>query len=120
MREIDDKALLKRLHSRLGKRKAFEELVKAFQQPLYAHIRRIVGNHEDADDVLQNTFVKAWRYIDSFKGDSAIYSWLYRIAANEAFSHLKQSKKMEKVEYTGHYDGTQSGDQLTGDEIVRK
>ncbi len=120
MRENNDKALLKRLHSRLGKRTAFEELVKTYQKPLYAHIRRIVGNHPDADDVLQNTFVKAWRFIDSFKGDSAIYTWLYRIAANEAFSHLKRDKRMEKVEYNAVYDKAEFGNNPSGDEIVRK
>lgn len=71
----------------------FNELVAAYQKPLYFHIRRMVGNHQDADDVLQNTFLKVWKYADKFKGESAIYTWLYRIASNEALSHLKSAEK---------------------------
>lgn len=63
-----------------------------FQQRLYWHIRKIVGDHEDAHDVLQNTFIKVWKSIDKFRGDSKLYTWLYRIATNEALSFLRSKK----------------------------
>ena len=63
--------------------RAFEVLVNTYKQKLYWHIRRIVLNHDDADDVLQNTFIKVFKNIKGFKGDSKLYSWMYRIATNE-------------------------------------
>lgn len=63
-----------------------------FQQSLYWHIRKIVLDHEDANDVLQNTFIKVWRYLPKFRGDSKLYTWLYRIATNEALSFLRAKK----------------------------
>ena len=73
--------------------RAFEVLVNTYKQKLYWHIRRIVLNHDDADDVLQNTFIKVFKNIKGFKGDSKLYSWMYRIATNEALSFLKQKSK---------------------------
>ena len=75
--------------------KAFEVLINTYKERLYWHVRRIVLNHDDADDVLQNTFIKVYRNIDGFKGDSKLYSWMYRIATNEALSFLK--KKSNKL-----------------------
>ncbi|WP_054557408.1 RNA polymerase sigma factor [Croceitalea dokdonensis] len=73
--------------------KAFEVLVNTFKERLYWHIRRIVLNHDDADDVLQNTFIKVYRNIAGFKGDSKLYSWMYRIATNESLTFLKQKSR---------------------------
>lgn len=81
---------------------AFEVLVSNYKERLYWHVRRIVLNHDDADDVLQNTFIKVFRNIDSFKGDSKLFSWMYRIATNEALSFLNQKSKklgLSNVEY---------------------
>ncbi|MEO9893133.1 RNA polymerase sigma factor [Aurantibacter sp.] len=69
--------------------KAFEVLINTYKERLYWHIRRIVLNHDDADDVLQNTFIKVFKNIDGFKGDSQLYSWMYRIATNESLSFMK-------------------------------
>lgn len=77
--------------------KAFEVLVNTYKQRLYWHIRRIVLNHDDADDVLQNTFIKVYRNINGFKGDSKLYSWMYRIATNEALSFLKTKSKKQGI-----------------------
>jgi len=75
--------------------KAFEVLVDTYKERLYWHIRRIVLDHDDTDDVLQNTFIKVFRNIEGFKGDSKLYSWMYRIATNESLSFLKtKSKKL--------------------------
>ena len=72
---------------------AFEKLLNQYKQPLYWHIRKIVLNHDDADDVLQNTFVKIFRGIEKFKGESKLYTWMYRIATNESLNFLKLKAK---------------------------
>ncbi|MEP3209596.1 MAG: RNA polymerase sigma factor [Maribacter sp.] len=77
--------------------KAFEVLVNTYKQKLYWHIRRIVLNHDDTDDVLQNTFIKVYRNIGGFKGESKLYSWMYRIATNEALSFLKSKSKKQGI-----------------------
>lgn len=71
----------------------FRLLMQAFQERLYWHIRRLVGTHADADDVLQNTFIKAWRGIANFEGKSKLYTWLYRIATNESLTFLAQRQR---------------------------
>ncbi len=72
---------------------AFQKLLRDYQRPLYSHIRNIVLNHNDADDVLQNTFVKVFQYLKDFKGDSKLFSWMYRIATNEAITFINQKAK---------------------------
>lgn len=72
---------------------AFKKLVKDYQKPLYNHIRTIVLNHDDTDDVLQNTFIKVFRNLSSFKGESKLFSWMYRIATNEALTFLQQKSR---------------------------
>lgn len=92
---IEEQTLIDELKQTETQAKAFEVLVSTYKERLYWHIRRIVLNHDDADDVLQNTFIKVYRNIASFKGDSKLYSWMYRIATNESLSFLKsKSKKM--------------------------
>ena len=88
----NEKELVERLKQKRTRDEAFDELVKAYQQPLYYHIRRMVGNHADADDVLQNTFVKVWRFIGTFNEESKLYTWMYRIACNEALGFLRAQK----------------------------
>lgn len=72
---------------------AFQKLVADFQRPLYNHIRNMVLDHDDAHDVLQNTFVKVFRHLGGFKGESKLFSWIYRIATNEALSFINQRAK---------------------------
>lgn len=76
---------------------AFRDLLHLYKERLYWQIRNIVKNHEDADDVLQNTFIKIFRNIDKFKGDSQLFSWMYRIATNEAITFLNNRAKKEKL-----------------------
>jgi RNA polymerase sigma-70 factor (ECF subfamily) len=90
---ISEKALVKELKQKESRAKAFEVLVNTYKERLYWHIRRIVLDHDDTDDVLQNTFIKVYRNIDGFKGESKLYSWLYRIATNESLTFLKQKSK---------------------------
>lgn len=92
----EEQQFIKRLNSRSTKEAAFTELLQLYKERLYWHIRHIVKSHEDADDVLQNTFIKVYRNIDKFKGDSKLYSWMYRIATNESITHInKNSKRMQ-------------------------
>ncbi len=76
---------------------AFKSIVDEYKEKLYMHIRKIVILHDDADDVLQNTFIKVWKYLPDFKGDSKIYTWLFRIATNEAITFINK-KKREKTD----------------------
>ena len=80
-----------------SKELAFKTLVKRYKERLYWHIRKIVITHDDADDVLQNTFIKIFRNIDKFKGDSKLYTWMYRIATNESISFLNSKAKRNQV-----------------------
>ncbi|MDC6365070.1 MULTISPECIES: RNA polymerase sigma factor [Flavobacteriaceae] len=90
---IAEETLVKELQQKESQAKAFEVLVNTYKERLYWHIRRIVLDHDDADDVLQNTFIKVYRNIEGFKGDSKLYSWMYRIATNESLTFLKQKSK---------------------------
>lgn len=85
-----DKQLVAMLKDPTSKAKAFEMVVGKYSSRLYWQIRYVVTFHDDADDVLQNTFIKAWGAIDSFRGESALSTWLYRIAANESLSFLQR------------------------------
>jgi RNA polymerase sigma-70 factor, ECF subfamily len=92
---IAEETLVQELKLEESRARAFEVLVNTYKERLYWHIRRIVLNHDDTDDVLQNTFIKVYRNIEKFKGDSKLYSWMYRIATNESLTFLKQkSRKM--------------------------
>lgn len=84
--------LLEALRNESTRKEAFSKLVRTNQQQLYYSIRRIVVLHEDTDDVLQNTFIKAWQGIDNFRGESSLSTWLYRIAMHEALDHLERKK----------------------------
>ncbi|PIB23606.1 RNA polymerase subunit sigma-70 [Maribacter sp. 4U21] len=90
---IAEETLVNELQHKATQEKAFELLVNTHKERLYWHIRRIVLNHDDADDVLQNTFIKVYRNINGFKGDSKLFSWMYRIATNESLSFLKHKSR---------------------------
>lgn len=91
-----------RLKDPKSKETAFRELLSLYKERLYWHIRKIVISHDDADDVLQNTFIKVYRSIDKFKGDSKLYSWLYRIATNEAITHINRNAKRMQISNEEH------------------
>ena len=80
--------LITQLKSKNSKELAFQTLVKRYKERLYWHIRKIVLSHDDADDILQNTFIKIFRNIDKFKGESKLFTWMYRIATNESITFL--------------------------------
>lgn len=90
---IDEVQLLEKLKSETNKEHAFRELVTLYKERLYWHIRNIVKSHDDTDDVLQNTYIKIYKNIHNFKGDSKLFSWMYRIATNEAITFINQNAK---------------------------
>ncbi|WP_284652992.1 RNA polymerase sigma factor [Flavobacterium terrisoli] len=103
---------------------AFQKLLRDYQRPLYNHIRNIVLNHDDADDVLQNTFVKVFQYLKDFKGDSKLFSWMYRIATNEAITFINQKAKRNgttsEALQTKIVDNLKADTYFDGDEIQLK
>ena len=88
---LDDSDII-RLYKAGSREEAFNHIVKNYGERLYWHIRRLVLVHEDADDLLQNTFVKAWGAMDGFRGESGLYTWLYRIATNETLTFLNKQR----------------------------
>lgn len=116
--------LLANLKTESKKEIAFSELVSLYKERLYWHIRNIVKSHDDADDVLQNTFIKVYKNIGSFKGDSKLYSWMYRIATNEAITFInKRARQMqissEELQSLA-IDNLKSDVYFEGDEIQMK
>jgi len=79
------------------KERAFTDIVKKYQEKLYWHVRRMVVDHEDANDVLQNVFIRVWNALENFREDSQLYTWLYRIATNECLTFLEQRKKRASI-----------------------
>lgn len=93
----NEEQLVKELQSQQHKEKAFRALMSLYKERLYWHIRNIVKSHNDADDVLQNTFIKIYKNIHTFKGDSKLFSWMYRIATNESITLLNKNAKRLQV-----------------------
>ncbi|APU69662.1 MAG: RNA polymerase sigma factor [Bacteroidota bacterium] len=119
-----EEQFIARLQDDKTAREAFSELVNNYQQRLYWHIRNMVKDHDDADDVLQNTFLKVYRNIKKFKGDSKLYSWMYRIATNEAITFLNHKARRLKISseelQEKIIDNLESDVYFEGDEIQLK
>ena len=90
---VSEELLVQQLQAPTTQASAFQLLVNTYKERLYWHIRRIVVDHDDTDDILQNTFIKIFRNIGGFKGESKLYSWMYRIATNEALSFMKEKTR---------------------------
>jgi RNA polymerase sigma-70 factor (ECF subfamily) len=105
----DDRALLAAFAHEPSRDRAFTEIVRAYGERLYWHIRRMVTEHEDANDVLQNVFIKAWKGLQDFRGESGLYTWLYRIATNETISWLDARKRRAVVPLDVGNNGTSNG-----------
>lgn len=97
MTEAEEALLVKKLLDEKTQRDAFSVLVKSFSERLYWQIRKIVISHEDANDVLQNVFIKIWTNIDSFRGDSKLTTWLYKIAINESISFVNKQRQQQNL-----------------------
>lgn len=90
---MKENQIIKLIQKPSSREEGFKQIVDLYQERLYWHIRKMVLSHDDADDVLQNTFIKVWKSLDNFRGDSKIYTWLYRIATNESLNHIQTQKK---------------------------
>ncbi len=91
-----DEYILSLMREPITKDKGFKVMMDTYKERIYWHIRRLVVSHEDAEDILQETFINAYRFIGSFNGKSKIYTWLYRIATNESIRILRNRKKMKQ------------------------
>ena len=118
---IDEKLLVTQLKKTETQEQAFRKLMSLYKKRLYWHIRKIVLSHDDADDVLQNTFIKVFKNIHSFKEDSKLYSWMYRIATNEAITFINKKATIQKVDLSElqykMVDDLQNDMYYSGDEI---
>lgn len=94
---LDDAELLMRFREPSTKEAAYTAIIKKYQERLYWHIRRMVVDHDDANDVLQNVFIRVWKGLENFKEESQLYTWLYRIATNESLTFLENAKKRGAV-----------------------
>ena len=98
---VKESDIIKQLADPAAQQTGFALLVRQYSEPLYWKIRHFVLTHEDADDVLQNTFLKAWLNLDKFKGDSKISTWLFRIAINESLDFLRRQKAAQRSGFEG-------------------
>lgn len=105
LKELSDLQLVQTFKQEALKEKAFNEIVKRYQQRLYWHIRRMVISHDDTDDVLQNVLVKVWRNLAEFRSESNLYTWLYRIATNESLTFLDSQKRRKALSISDYETG---------------
>jgi len=101
----DDKSLLMAFREEATREAAYTKLIRKYQEKLYWHIRRLVINHEDANDVLQNVFIKVWNYLENFREEANLYTWLYRIATNETLTFLDKEKRRSSLSLSDHETG---------------
>ena len=101
----DDTELVYQFKNTEAKEAAFTQILKKYQEKLYWHIRRMVVDHDDANDVLQNMFIKVWKGLQNFREDSQLYTWLYRIATNECLTFLEQQKKRNLISLSNEEGG---------------
>jgi len=94
---IHDSELLVQFRNPNTREKAFTAIIKKYQEKLYWHIRRMLVDHEDTNDVLQNVFIRVWNGLDNFREDAQLYTWLYRIATNESLTFIEQRKKKASI-----------------------
>ena len=97
----EDNLILSSFRLQATREQAFTHLVQKYQERLYWHIRRMVVEHEDTNDILQNVFIKVWKHLEDFREASGLYTWLYRIATNETVSWMDQQKKRTAVSLDG-------------------
>lgn len=114
MKTTEETLLIHQLMDLKTRRRAFETMVRQYSEKLYWMVRRMVLNHEDANDILQNTFLKAWSSIDDFRQDSKLSTWLYRIAVNESIDFMRRAKVRRAVS-TDEAEGSGVAAQLVAD-----
>lgn len=100
--------------------KGFLQLMDTYKEPIYWHIRRLVVSHEDAEDILQETFINVYRFADNFKGESKVFTWLFRIATNECTRHFRKNKNWinKAVKITDEMAGALSGNDAENSDAI--
>ncbi len=94
---VEDAFILQKFEDEKTRNEAFSMLLNKYQQKIYWHVRRIVINHDDADDLVQEVFIKVWKNLSNFRQDSQLYTWLYRIATNESITFLNKKRLKNNV-----------------------
>lgn len=121
MMQYNEEEIVRQLQDERTRRQAFSQVIAVYQERLYWHVRKMVLVHEDADDVLQNTFLKAWKNLDSFRGESKLSTWLYRIAINESITFLNKQRQERQLtvdeENSFMLDSLQADPYFDGDEL---
>jgi len=124
MKQVEDAEILEKFTNERTKNEAFNLLLNKYQQKVYWHVRRLVIDHDDADDLVQDIFIKVWKYLGNFRNDSQLYTWLYRIATNECITFLNKKKQKNNVSLDDvSYDLADKlaeSNYFNGDKIQRK
>ncbi len=94
---MDDRLILEKFATERSREEAFSALVSKYQEKIYWHVRRMVVDHDDADDLVQEIFIKVWKNLGTFRADAQLYTWLYRIATNECITFLNRKKAQQQV-----------------------
>lgn len=118
---FDDKDILD-IYQEGGKEEyAFNLIVRKYSERLYWHIRQLVLDHEQTNDLLQNTFIKAWKYLPDFRGDSKLFTWLYKIATNETLTYLKRERLKSFISFSDETNKLEerlaADENFSGDEV---
>lgn len=121
---MEDNYIVERIRDKETRRYGFNLLVKTYQERVYWHVRKMVIDHEDANDLTQNIFIKIWNNLESFRAESGLFTWIYRIATNECLNFLKKKRRaywvsMDTMEGALTQKVNQ-GDHISGDEIQLK
>lgn len=124
MKQVEDAEILQKFGVEKTRNEAFNLLLNKFQQKVYWHVRRLVIDHDDTDDLVQETFVKVWKNLANFRSDSQLYTWIYRIATNESITFLNKKKLKNNIsldDVSGELAETlASSSYFDGDKIQRK
>jgi len=122
--QVDDAEILSKFQDERTRNEAFKLLLNKYQQKIYWHVRRMVIDHDDADDLVQDIFIKVWKNLPGFRSDAQLYTWMYRIATNECITFLNKKKQknnvpLDEVDYE-LADTLSESDYFTGDQIQKK
>ncbi len=123
---MTDQEIIELLKDPLNNERVFRFILKTYKEKIYFQVRKIVINHDDADDVTQESFIKIWRNLDKYRGDSKLYTWLYRIATNEALTFVQKKRKDLSIDFddneflSNQLLSPESDTYMTGDEVQLK
>ena len=121
---MEDQEILAKFADPATRNVAFNQLVRTYQQRVYWHVRKMVVDHQDADDLTQDTFVKVWKHLENFRRDASLYTWIYRIATNECLNFLGAKRRrffLPLNDVTAELTAKVAADPgLAGDEVEQK